>query len=87
MLVYCAVCHHNYCLNVNTKKSDSAYINTDKYGAINTQKRDKDNKTIYKYGIISCLHHKHPLSFPVDKDENDTSNLPIVTPTSNRLTH
>ena len=85
LLVYCTVCHHNYCFDVNTKKSDSTHNITDKFGAIDTKKRDKDNKTIYKYGIIFCFHHEHPFSFPVYEDENDTRDLPSVTPASNRL--
>ena len=85
-MVYCIVCHHNYCFDVNTKKLDSAYSSADKFGAIDTQKRDKDNKTIYKYGIISYFHHEHPLSFHVDEVVNDTNNLPSVTPALNFLT-
>ena len=50
MLVYCMVCHHNYCFDVNPKKSDSS---TEKFGAIDTNKKDKDNRPIYKYSIIS----------------------------------
>jgi len=77
-LVYCTTCHHNYCLDTNlAKDSDSNRI-----GAMAIKTRDNENKPIYKYGIISCYHHEHPASFPIELNEDDIGGLPSVTPAS-----
>ena len=73
MLVYCTICHHSYCFDINQKKN----YESDQFGAIETNKRDKDGKMIYKYGIMSCYHHEHRTSY-VDEDSID--DIPSVTP-------
>ena len=44
--------------------------------------KDNENKSIYKYGIISCYHHEHPASFPIELNEDDIGGLPSITPAS-----
>ena len=73
MLVYCTIYHYNYCFDVNQKKN----CESNQFGAIITNKRDKDGKTIYRYGIMSCYHHEHHQSYVGDGNITD---LPSVTP-------
>ena len=81
------VCHHNYCFDANPKKADSTDNSSEKFGVIETNKKDKDSRPIHKYGIVSFYHHEHPMPFPVDTNKDDTSNLLSVTPASNRSIH
>ena len=76
MVVYFTICHHNFCFDVSPNKSSDSNV----FGAIDTKKRDRDNKKIFRYGILSCFHHEHPISFPQNEDEYDTGNLPSITP-------
>ena len=74
MLVYCTICHHNFCFDVNQKKTSEA----NQFAAINTDTKDKDGKPIFKYGIMSCYHHEHPASYTTNVT-SDTTDLPRVT--------
>ena len=65
-MLVCTICHHSYCFDVNMKKRNDVNI----FGAIDTQKKDKDDKRIFKYGILSCYHHEHQNSYIVDEDMN-----------------
>ena len=58
---------------MNQKKTN----NLDTFGAIDTNKRDKHDKTIFKYGIISCYHHEHPALYQQVTD--NSNDLPSVT--------
>ena len=68
-------CHHCFCLDANTKKSRES----DACGAIDTKCRDKENKQVFKYGVVSCYHRKRQVSFP-EKESDDSKKLPTVTP-------
>ena len=58
---------------------------TNCFGSINTGKIDDKNKMVYKYGIVSCFHHEHPRFYQVTRNDDDESNVPTITPASNRL--
>ena len=77
--VYCTICHHTYCFGKNKPPLKLNLI-----GAIDTKKKDKNNKKIFKYCIMTCFHLEHPAAFPLTTDSEDTDALPNVTPDSNR---
>ena len=81
MLVYCTIYHHKYCFDVKKKE----LTESNSFGVIETIKKDKENKTIYKYCILSCFQYEHPVSYPQETNDNGTGDLPSVTPASSWL--
>ena len=78
-VVYCTICHHSYCMDINRKKTNDSNM----FGSIDTGMNDASGKKIFKYGIISCYHHEHPVPLLPAEDCENESSLPHVTPRSN----